>query len=492
MRDLKAILKYIDVAASSQLVNDLRLDSREVRPGDVFVAIKGHQLDGGQFIANAIDNGAVAIIVDRLCEFESEFEPLYLVTDLDKKLPALAASFYQFPSTELDLIGVTGTNGKSTTTAMIAHLADFCQQQAGIIGTLGYGKANSLTPLVNTTPSAVDLQRILAELKQQQMSVVAMEVSSHGLVQQRVAHCQFKAAVFTNLSRDHLDYHGSMQNYGDAKLMLMRDHNAELVVLNQDDAQAELWLEQYSFNNLVCYGHKNLVPAGADYVYFTDVNYDQAGITATLTTSWGDVAIQSPLFGEFNLYNLAAAFATLLGLGYPIEQLADGCKTLQPVAGRMQAFSAPGQPTCIVDYAHTPDALALALQALQKHVPGGVSCVFGCGGDRDKGKRALMAQAAEHNADQLIVTSDNPRSEDPQQIIDDIINGLDKPETAYCEADRGAAIRYAIEHATANDVILIAGKGHEDYQIIGDKRIDFCDRRYVQQQLKEKSQGAQL
>ncbi|WP_350549913.1 UDP-N-acetylmuramoyl-L-alanyl-D-glutamate--2,6-diaminopimelate ligase [Pseudoalteromonas sp. 120-MNA-CIBAN-0494] len=491
MRDLKAILKYIEIDAPSQQVGHLRLDSREVTPGDVFVAIKGHQLDGGQFIAKAIENGAVAIIADRLCEFETSFEPLYLVSELTKKLPELASRFYHQPSHMLDLIGVTGTNGKSTTTAMIAHLAQFCNSQSAIIGTLGYGHPDNLTPLINTTPSSVDLQRILNDLKQQNTKLVAMEVSSHGLVQQRVAQCQFKAAVFTNLSRDHLDYHGDMARYGDAKLMLFKDFEPELVVLNQDDGQTEQWLEKYSFNSLVCYGRKNLPPKNAQFVYFSDVTYSAQGIAAQLTTSWGDIAIKSPLFGEFNLYNLTAALATLLGLGYPLAQLIAGCAQLQPVAGRMQAFSAKGKPTCIVDYAHTPEALALALQALQQHVPGGVSCVFGCGGDRDKGKRALMAQAAEQNADKVIITSDNPRSENPDAIIADVAQGLAQPTKAYLEADRATAISYAISNAKADEVILIAGKGHEDYQIIGDQRIDFCDRRYVQQQLKKAVRGTQ-
>ncbi|QCU73252.1 UDP-N-acetylmuramoyl-L-alanyl-D-glutamate--2,6-diaminopimelate ligase [Pseudoalteromonas distincta] len=489
MRDLKDILKYIEIDAPSQLVKHLRLDSREVTPGDVFVAIKGHTLDGGQFINKAIENGAIAIIADRLCEFESSFEPLYLVSELDKKLPELASRFYSQPSQTLDLIGVTGTNGKSTTTAMIAHLAQFCSTESAIIGTLGYGHPDNLIPLINTTPSTVDLQHILSDLNSQHKKLVAMEVSSHGLVQQRVAKCQFKAAVFTNLSRDHLDYHGDMASYGDAKLMLFRDFEPQVVVLNQDDFQAEQWLEKYDFNNLICYGRKNLAPKNARYVYFSDVEYSSKGISAQLSTSWGDISIKSPLFGEFNLYNLTAALATLLGLGYPLEQLVAGCAQLQPVAGRMQAFSQAGMPTCVVDYAHTPDALALALQALQLHVPGGVSCVFGCGGDRDKGKRALMAQAAEQNANKVIITSDNPRTENPDDIIADVAGGLTHPQNAHLEADRATAIRFAIENATADDVILIAGKGHEDYQIIGDKRIDFCDRRYVQEQLKKAVRG---
>lgn len=491
VRDLHTILKHLEIDAARLMVNELRLDSRDVKPGDVFVAIKGHQLDGGHFISKAIENGASAIIADRLCEFESDFEPLYLVSELNKKLPVLASQFYQQPSKHLDLVGVTGTNGKSTTTAMIAHLAQFCHTQAAIIGTLGYGHPDNLTPLQNTTPSAVDLQRILSDLKNEQHQLVAMEVSSHGLVQHRVDQCYFKAAVFTNLSRDHLDYHGDMQSYGDAKLMLFRDFDADHVILNQDDGQAEQWIEKYSFNSLICYGRKNLAPKNAQFVYFSDVQYSATGISAQLTTSWGDVAIKSPLFSEFNLYNLTAALATLLALGYPLTQLVAGCEYLQPVAGRMQAFTAPSMPTCVVDYAHTPDALALALQALQQHVPGGVSCVFGCGGDRDKGKRVLMAQAVEQFANKVIITSDNPRSEDPNDIINDVAAGLEHPENAHLEADRGAAIQFAIDNAKAGEVILIAGKGHEDYQIIGDTRIDFCDRQFVQQQLKKAVRGSQ-
>ena len=491
MRDLKAILKYIEIDVPSQLVKHLRLDSRDVTPGDVFVAIKGHQLDGGQFIAKAIENGAAAVIADRLCEFDVEFEPLYLVSELDKKLPELASRFYDRPSDELSLIGVTGTNGKSTTTAMIARLAQFCHTESAIIGTLGFGDPNNLTPLINTTPSCVDLQHILSDLSLDNKQLVAMEVSSHGLVQQRVAQCKFKAAVFTNLSRDHLDYHGDMLSYSDAKLMLFRDYSPEIIVLNQDDSQAEQWLEKYDFKNLICYGRKNLAPKNAKYAYFSNVSYSADGISALLTTSWGDITVKSPLFGEFNLYNLTAALATLLSLGYPLEKLIAGCAQLQPVAGRMQAFSAPNMPTCIVDYAHTPDALALALQALQHHVPGGVSCVFGCGGDRDKGKRALMAQAAEQNANKVIITSDNPRSEDPNTIIADVATGLVNPQQAHLEPDRATAITYAINNAAEGEVILIAGKGHENYQIIGDKRIDFCDRQYVQEQLRKAVRGTQ-
>ncbi len=484
MRDLKSILAALNIEAASQPVNHLRLDSRSVKPGDVFVAIPGHVTDGGRFCQAALDNGAVAVLADSRSELNGEPNNLYRIDDLARKLPLLAAAFYGEPSKRLSLVGVTGTNGKSTTTTMIANLAQACETQSAVVGTLGWGLPDALIPLENTTPSSADLQRILAELADGGSELVAMEVSSHGLVQQRVGECDFKAAVFTNLSRDHLDYHGDMESYAEAKLLLLREHDAGMVVINQDDAVASGWLEKYSFTNLICYGRRDLVPNGARYVYFSEVEFGPQGIAATFNTSWGEARIKAPLYGEFNLYNLAGAMATLLGLGYPLDKLAEAACRLEPVAGRMQPFSVPGKPTCVVDYAHTPDALALALQALQKHVPGGVSCVFGCGGDRDKGKRPMMAEAAERYADRVIVTSDNPRSEEPDAIIDDIMKGFKAPQRVLREADRGKAIALAIEQADEGEVVLVAGKGHEDYQIIGDRVIRFCDRTWVKQLLR--------
>lgn len=464
---------------------DLQLDSRAVKANDVFIAIKGHVSNGENFISAAFKNGASCALVDatRFKALDQSLGLLIPVDNLAERIAEIAKTYYQSPTERLKVIGVTGTNGKSTTTAMIAALADAIDTPAAVVGTLGYGKVDDLTPLQNTTPSAVDLQRIFATLAEHNQ-LAAIEVSSHGLVQGRVKETQFSTAVYTNLSRDHLDYHGDMHSYAQAKRLLFTECMPKHCVLNHDDAVAQSWIVQSGFSDLVVYGKKPRAHNFTQFVWFDEVECHQAGIRATLSTSWGNATINVPLFGQFNLYNLAAAMAALLVEGYDFRALCNAVSSLKPVAGRMQAFSVEGKPTCVVDYAHTPDALALALQALQQHVPGQVTCVFGCGGDRDKGKRPMMAQAAEQNADKLVITSDNPRSENPDDIIADVKAGLSQPEYAYCQPDRAKAIAYAVEQTSASGVVLVAGKGHEDYQIIGDQTITFCDRAWVMKILK--------
>ncbi|QPB84675.1 UDP-N-acetylmuramoyl-L-alanyl-D-glutamate--2,6-diaminopimelate ligase [Pseudoalteromonas rubra] len=482
-RDLSQALAYIGVSYPATVINELRLDSREVGPGDCFIALRGHQQDGGYFVAAALSRGAALVLADANCVVDVEDTRVLQISGLAAKVAKLAALFYGEPSHAMTLVGVTGTNGKSTTTAMIAHLASVCGLPGAVIGTLGYGAPDLLTPLNNTTPSHVDLQRILNELRHS-YQLAAMEVSSHGLVQGRVAQCQFDVAVFTNLSRDHLDYHGTMENYAEAKLQLFSHCEPNFGVVNIDDPWAQRWLQASKIANPVGFGRKpaddQLHETLHQFVYFSEAQFNSQGIHCRFHTSWGDAEIRTPLFGEFNLYNLSAAFAVLLTQGIPLTQLIEGAAKLQPVTGRMQAIEVAGKPTCVVDYAHTPDALALALQALQQHVPGKVTCVFGCGGERDKGKRALMAQAAERYADTVVITSDNPRGEDPLAIINDIKAGLSKPEYALCQPDRATAIREAIQGADQHSVILIAGKGHEDYQIIGNQRLAFSDISWAQ------------
>ncbi|OHU90730.1 MULTISPECIES: UDP-N-acetylmuramoyl-L-alanyl-D-glutamate--2,6-diaminopimelate ligase [Pseudoalteromonas] len=487
-RDISQVLKCFNVQCCGIVVAHLRLDSRQVNEGDAFVALRGHQQNGEDYILSALERGAVCVLIDESSEVEVDVDETLLVRvpNLNAHIAKIAAQFYQYPSTQMCTVGVTGTNGKSTTTTMIANLAKQCEHPSAIIGTLGYGQPESLTPLANTTPSNIDLQRILAQLAQVN-KLVAMEVSSHGLVQGRLNETTFDVAVFTNLSRDHLDYHTDMASYAEAKLSLFQHHQPKFSVLNADDEYTQQWLNKYSFNNLVVYGKKPQSHAFKNFVWFDDVKCDALGFEATISSSWGKGKLRAPLYGLFNIYNLTAAVATLLTQGFALDKLLAAAERLQPVAGRMQAFRVANKPTCIVDYAHTPEALELALQALQQHVPGNVMCVFGCGGDRDKGKRPLMAQAVERNADQLVITSDNPRSEDPKQIIDDVKAGLSNPQYAVCKIDRAEAIRYAIEHTPKDGVVLVAGKGHEDYQIIGDQRLPFCDRRYVEAVLREKS-----
>ena len=478
MRDLAAALSSFVSEPKSTIVQDLRIDSRAVVSGDVFVALHGHLQNGEDYINDAFERGATCALIDADSLYKTDSDKVIRVPSLDRNIAHIAASFYQHPSTHLKLVGVTGTNGKSTITAMISSLANASNTPSAVVGTLGYGDITQLTPLLNTTPSHIDLQRILNELSDTN-DLVAMEVSSHALMQKRVEGCDFDVAVFSNLSRDHLDYHGTMQAYAEAKLKLFKDCKAKACIINADDTYAQLWLETHTFDGLVVYGAKPAHHSYEHYVWFDQVIYTQNGISASLTTSWGNSAVELPLFGEFNLYNFAAAIGALLVQGYSLDSLIQASHTLLPVPGRMEMFSSAMHPVCIVDYAHTPDALSLALRALQHHVPGKVVCVFGCGGDRDKGKRALMAQAAEQFADKVIITSDNPRSEPPEEIIKDIKAGLSQPEYAYCEPDRAMAIRYAIEQSSKDSVILVAGKGHEDYQIIGTQRIEFCDRKWV-------------
>ncbi|WP_440056247.1 UDP-N-acetylmuramoyl-L-alanyl-D-glutamate--2,6-diaminopimelate ligase [Pseudoalteromonas sp. T1lg65] len=483
MRDLSLVLNQYGVLATPLLVNDLRIDSREVVEGDCFIAIKGHQLDGTQFAEKAIAAGASYVLAETGSTLNIAPEKAIFIDGLTNKIAHIASQFYQQPSERLKLIGVTGTNGKSTTTAMIADLVTLCGQNGAVIGTLGYGKPQALTPLVNTTPSNVDLQRILDHLSDD-FNYVAMEVSSHGLVQGRVAHCHFDVAVFTNLTRDHLDYHGDMSAYAEAKKMLFSHCQPNYRVINVDDPIGAQWAAEFNNASLVVYGKQPASHNFEKFVFISSVEPYPLGTRAVFNTSWGKVKIDVPLYGVFNLYNLAGAFASLLIEDFELQLLAKSASQLKPVPGRMQAFSEPQKPTCIVDYAHTPDALALALQALRAHVPGKLVCVFGCGGDRDVGKRPEMAQAAEQYADKIIITSDNPRTEDPLKIIADVKAGLIHPEYAVCQPDRGSAIRQAIEEADPQSVILIAGKGHEDYQIIGNERIAFCDRQCVEQVLR--------
>ncbi len=490
MFDIKAVLSSVGVAQADfeqvpDKVNDLIIDSREVQQGDVFVAIKGHALDGGIFVEQAIIQGAVLVIADSRCVLpELDFSvPVIILHELNTKLAHISAEFYGRASEDLTLVGVTGTNGKSTITSMIANLASQCGQSASVIGTLGWGKTDNLTPLANTTPSNVQLQKMLRSLADDKNDLVAMEVSSHGLIQSRVNECQFSAAVFSNLSRDHLDYHGDMKAYADAKLKLFTQCDPALSVINIDDKVGKLWVEEHDFNRLIVFGKGREAFNNSQYVLFDEIKYSANGISANFHTSWGNAVVKCALFGEFNLYNLAASLAVLLGLGFDFNKLIEAVKELEPVAGRMQSFSVPDKPTCVVDYAHTPDALSLALQALQQHVPGGVTCVFGCGGDRDKGKRAIMARAAEKYSDKIIVTSDNPRTENADEIIKDILMGFNDSGRILVEPDRAKAIALGIQQTNENEVVLIAGKGHEDYQIIGTQVHHFCDRKLVKKLL---------
>ncbi|WP_116475220.1 UDP-N-acetylmuramoyl-L-alanyl-D-glutamate--2,6-diaminopimelate ligase [Zobellella maritima] len=475
LRDLAVPL---GLSAPAITVSSLTLDSRAVTPGCLFIAIKGHSVDGRQFISQALAAGAAAVIheVDspEQAGLDHQDHRLLGVYQLPRQLSLLAGIFYGDPSSELQLVGVTGTNGKSTITQLIANWSSLLGRKAGVMGTLGNGLFGQLQEAVNTTGSALEVQQQLAALHAQGAGRVAMEVSSHGLCQHRVAALDFDVAVFTNLSRDHLDYHGTMAAYGEAKRQLF-EQCRKTRIINADDSVGRRWLSLYP--DAIGYSLHGRVGdfAGPQLVAET-VHFYNDGLKVTINSDWGNGVLSAPLLGRFNVANLLAAMAALLALGESLDALLATAPQLSAVAGRMERFYRPGKALVVVDYAHTPDALEQALQALRQHCRGQLWCLVGCGGDRDKGKRPLMAAAAEAGADRLILTDDNPRTEQAGAILADMVAGLTRPDAAMRVHDRAAAIALAVEQATPDDIILVAGKGHEDYQIVGTHKHHYSDR----------------
>ncbi|HFF1653876.1 TPA: UDP-N-acetylmuramoyl-L-alanyl-D-glutamate--2,6-diaminopimelate ligase [Providencia rettgeri] len=481
-RNLCDLLAPFGVSTTPISLREMTLDSRKAAAGDLFIAIKGHQSDGRHYIPQAIAQGVGAVIAEAQGEAEEgeirfvHGVPVIYLNDLNNRLSALAGEFYDQPSAKMKLVGVTGTNGKTTTTQLIAQWAQGLGETSAVMGTVGNGLLGQVSPTENTTGSAVDIQLELTQLLNKKATLTAMEVSSHGLVQGRVAALQFAAAVFTNLSRDHLDYHGDMENYEAAKWLLFSTHQTKNQIINADDDVGLKWLQRLPQACAVTM--ENRIPANwqGPWLKATEVEYHDKGATIHFDSTWGNGAFESPLMGAFNVSNLLVAMATLLMMGYSLDSLLASTSSLSPVCGRMEVFSAPNKPTVVVDYAHTPDALEKALAAARLHCKGQLWCVFGCGGDRDKGKRPLMGAVAEEWADKIIITDDNPRSEDPMDIINDIMAGLLDSSRALAIPGRPEAVTNAILQASPDDVIVLAGKGHEDYQIIGNRKLDYSDR----------------
>ena len=458
----------------------ITLDSRMVRHGWLFLAVRGVRADGRAFIAGAFSRGAAAVVYEANgYEPDARSANAIAVKDLRQHVGTIASRFYDAPSTKLKVIGVTGTNGKTTTTHLLAQVLDRSERRCGLIGTLGCGFPGQLDPSLHTTPDAVSVQRLLAEFVAAGARTVCMEVSSHALDQARVAGVAFDIAVFTNLTRDHLDYHGDMSAYAEAKARLFDFPHLEAAVINADDSFGRELIERSrSRIRVVSFGlergdvRANVVQPSAE------------GLALQVTTPQGATELRSPLLGRFNAANLLAVLAVLLVAGMPLAEAAAVLGKAQPVAGRMERFGGiNGQPLVVVDYAHTPDALEKALETLREHTLGRLLCVFGCGGDRDRGKRPQMGAIAEKLADVVILTNDNPRHEEPSAIIQEIRTGMRTTPTIV--PDRMQAIRAALREALAGDVVLVAGKGHEDYQQIGDQRLPYSDRDTVRALLGE-------
>ncbi len=475
-----------------RVVQALTLDSRDVAPGSLFLACAGTRQHGSAYIDEALNAGASAVV------WESEpgaaplpthwrsarnghRVPIVGVPRLSQKLGLVADRFYDSPSRDLFVVGITGTNGKTSCSHFLAqalHNGTPC----GVIGTLGYGLFGTLSPATHTTPDAITCHRLLADMRDQGAKAVAMEVSSHGLDQGRVNAIVFDVAVFTNLSRDHLDYHGHMGAYARAKRRLFEMPGLKAAVINRDDEFGrELISALREDVNVVSYG---LGASGSPAdVVGEIVRCDAQGLSLRVTTPWGEGCFTSGLLGQFNASNLLAVLATLLVRGLSLDDALSRVSALTTVPGRMERFGGGAQPLVVVDYAHTPDALDKALQAARQHCTGQLWCVFGCGGDRDPGKRPLMGQVATALADRVIVTDDNPRTEDPGVIVDDILAGMRDAHHVRVEHERANAIEEAICSAQAGDVVLVAGKGHEAYQQVGNERRPFSDAAVVARSL---------
>lgn len=482
-------------------IRDLCYDSRAVQPGSLFFALRGAAVDGHSFVERALASGAAALVVEDDAGVPSGM-PCLTVSDARLAMSLMAAAFYGHPTSRVPLIGITGTNGKTTTTYLIESMLENAGLPAAVLGTINYRFGQTTIPAPHTTPESVDLQRILRQAVDQGARAVVMEVSSHSLEQHRVDGCSFDVGIFTNLTRDHLDYHHDMESYLASKQrlfsrLLVPDRVKPLrhAVVNMDDPAGEK-IAGASACQVVAYG----VDSEAD-VTARDVVFSTSGISGNLVTPAGEARFASRLVGRFNLYNILAAAAAAHALGIPIDAILAGIEAHGKVEGRLEPVANDRGVTILVDYAHTGDALENVLKTLRELATGRILTVFGCGGDRDRGKRPIMGEIAARYSDLAVITSDNPRTEDPETIINEIMAGvepLNLREYALAElaggfGDKGfvsvvsrrEAIRLGVRLAKQGDILLVAGKGHEDYQIIGREKFHFDDREEAESACRE-------
>jgi UDP-N-acetylmuramoyl-L-alanyl-D-glutamate--2,6-diaminopimelate ligase len=465
-------------------VNGLQYDSRRVGRGDVFVAIRGTAVDGHAFIGSAIQNGAkVVVMEDDAAMPDSLFGHAgvikVVVPDSRIALAIASANVAGHPAAGMKIIGVTGTNGKTTSTHLIKSILEAQGERVGLIGTIAHMIGDQRVPAQHTTPESLELQYLLAEMKKRGCVSVVMEVSSHSLVMHRVHGIGFTAGVFTNLTQDHLDFHGTMEEYSRAKKMLFDGLPASASAISNLDDPYGRTITGTTEASLVTYA----ITADAD-VTAHEISMGVSGTTMTVKHAGGRFRVNSSLTGTFNVQNVLAACATGIALRIPDETIVSGIRNVTAVAGRFEQIVAPQGWTAVIDYAHTPDALENCLRTIQELLPRGgrgrIITVFGCGGDRDRAKRPRMGEIASRLSDVTVVTSDNPRREEPSKIIDEILTGVMKGKDVIAEVNRHAAILRALGMAEQGDVVLIAGKGHEKYQVIGEERLHFDDREEVE------------
>lgn len=484
---LKQLLEAVEpLTANGNLeinIESICYDSRQAQPGSLFVAVQGYKTDGHQYINNAVASGAVAVVLEKEVTVPSDIT-VVKVADSRKALALLADKFYKHPSKSLTMVGVTGTNGKTTTTHLIAAIWRKLGIRPGVIGTIHNLIGEKVLPVNNTTPESLDLQKILAQMVEEGVQGVAMEVSSHALALNRVAGVEYDMAVFTNITQDHLDFHGTMEEYLAAKSKLFTK-GIRYAVINADDPAAEQ-LKQVSQGKVYTYG----IDQPCD-IQAKDIIVSAKGVSFTACGPWGEHHLNLKLTGRFNVYNALAAYTAGMALGASGELVKAALEEVPGVAGRFELVDQGQDFAVVVDYAHTPDGLENILTTARQITSGRLITVFGCGGDRDRTKRPIMGEIAARYSDIPVVTSDNPRTEEPEKIIEDVLEGVNKissPENYLVICDRREAINRAIELAQKGDVVVIAGKGHEDYQIIGDTKYPFDDRLIAKEAIMRKLQ----
>ena len=477
------------------MINGLNLDSRKIGRGDMFIAIAGETVNGMTFINAAIENNAAAVVWDASTEADAiqvnwrktgsgQDVPVIAIPDLKQNAGMLADRFYGKPSETISVCGITGTNGKTSCSHFIAQVMS-SDAPCGLMGTLGSGIYPDLKETGYTTPDAISCHQWLADIRSHNAKYAVMEVSSHALIQGRVNGIRFENALFTNLSHEHLDFHGDMDSYSMAKAKLFHFPGLRNAIINIDDEAGRKISDTLPATvHCVRYGMNNKFKAD---VSGSDLKLSQDGLSMYVRTPWGEGHLTSSLIGRFNASNLLAVLSASLLQGIEFDVALERLKHIESVPGRMQRLGGDNMPLIVVDYAHTPDALEQALSSLREHTEGNLWCVFGCGGDRDKRKRSQMGSIAENRADYIVLTNDNPRSEDPASIIEDIRKGISDSAQLKVESDRHNAIHYAIQQAHAGDVILIAGKGHENYQLIGNTKYPFNDVEEAMQQLEARA-----
>ena len=488
--NLQTVLDYVPFYETTDIekikeieIKGVQVDSRSIKDGELFVCIKGYTVDGHDYVEQAIKNGAVAVVSEKEIDIAV---PVIVVSNTSRVLGLIANKYYENPSKKFPLIGITGTNGKTTITYLLESIYNAHKQKTGVIGTIQMKIGHDVYPVANTTPDALSLQKSFYQMHEEKVDTAIIEVSSHALDLGRVHGVDFDVAIFTNLSQDHLDYHEDMRDYLFAKSLLFsqlgnvyEDSKPKFAILNADDEHME-FLKKSTAQPVVTYSRTKK----AD-VYATDIELEVTHTRFNMHTPKGSVQIDSNLIGMFNVSNMLAASAAALMQDIPLETIKIALENLEGVDGRFEAVTAGQSFACIVDYAHTPDSLENVLQTVNEFVKGKVYVVVGCGGDRDRTKRPLMANIAVKYADLAILTSDNPRTEDPTRILEDMTADLKSDHYLTIES-REQAIQHAVEIAEDGDIIVIAGKGHETYQIIGHTKYDFDDRVIAKQAIEKK------